>query len=231
MTRGQPSFTAYDAARHRLSAFQKAVGAGLVVLFLCLLALDWILAIRALIVVNLAYGAGFLILRAAAVVTAMMAPPQERPSAKTVSDLPTISLLCPLYKEPDSLPNLVGALERLDYPPEKREILLLLESDDLETRQAAKALDGDFRMVIIPPGTPRTKPRALNVALLEARGDIIGIYDAEDRPEADQLRKVAGALADGSLAGVQARLNYYNRHDGAITRGIMAQTPQEFLAA
>ena len=44
---------------------------------------------------------------------------------------------------------------------------------------------------MVPDRQPRTKPKALNYALQFATGDLAVIYDAEDRPEPDQLRKAA----------------------------------------
>ena len=89
------------------------------------------------------------------------------------------------------LPTLVERLGRLDYPQSRLEVLLLIESDDDETQRAAAAyrLPSHIRPVLMPPGQPRTKPRALNIALQQARGEFIVVYDAEDQPEPDQLRK------------------------------------------
>ena len=47
----------------------------------------------------------------------------------------------------------------------------------------------------VPAASPRTKPKACNYALAAARGDLVTIYDAEDRPEPLQLRRAAAALA------------------------------------
>ena len=64
------------------------------------------------------------------------------------------------------------------------------------------------------------KPKALNYALPLARGEYLAIYDAEDRPERDQLRRAVDAFRRGppNLAVVQARLNIYNLHDTWLTR-------------
>ena len=48
---------------------------------------------------------------------------------------------------------------------------------------------GPFEVIRMPAGTPRTKPRACNYAFKFAKGEFTVIYDAEDRPERDQLRK------------------------------------------
>ena len=66
-----------------------------------------------------------------------------------------------------------------------------------ETIAAARALDlpGNVEILVVPDLHPRTKPKALNYALPLARGDYLVIYDAEDRPERDQLRKASRRFA------------------------------------
>jgi hypothetical protein len=144
-------------------------------------------------------------------------------------DLPFYSVLVPLYGEAAVLPDLVRALSRLDYPDSKLEVLIVLESADRETRAAAAAitLPGFMRVIVVPDVAPRTKPKALNYALDCARGSFVVVYDAEDEPEPDQLRRAVEAFANGpaDLACVQARLSIYNGSDSLLTRGIMAQTP------
>jgi glycosyltransferase XagB len=72
----------------------------------------------------------------------------------------------------------------------------------------------------VPDLAPRTKPKALNYALPLAHGDYLVIYDAEDRPEQDQLRRAYAAFKAGppNLATVQARLNIYNPTASWLTR-------------
>ena len=93
---------------------------------------------------------------------------------------------------------------------------------DLKTIAAARALElpGIFEIVVVPELHPRTKPKVLNYALPLARGEYVVIYDAEDRPEPDQLRQALQAFRIGppNLAAVQARLNLYNASDNWLTR-------------
>ena len=125
-------------------------------------------------------------------------------------NLPVYSVFVPLYREPEIIGQLLGKLASLDYPVDKRDILFLLEEDDASTRHAllAHALPQGFRLVIVPEGQPRTKPRALNHGLGQARGTLVGVYDAEDRPAPDQLRRAACEFenADERLACLQAHL-------------------------
>ena len=74
--------------------------------------------------------------------------------------------------------------------------------------------------IVIPDGQPKTKPKACNVGLRFARGEFLVIYDAEDRPEPDQLKKAYIAFRRGGpqLACVQGALNYYNASENFLTR-------------
>ena len=134
------------------------------------------------------------------------------------ANLPVITLLIPLYKEAAVLPDLLGAIGALDYPRHKLDVKLLIEADDAETLQAIRETNACslFEVIPAPPGAPRTKPKALNYGLHFARGELVAIFDAEDRPAPGQLRAAAAAFtrADRKLAVVQAPLNIHNGRDG-----------------
>jgi cellulose synthase/poly-beta-1,6-N-acetylglucosamine synthase-like glycosyltransferase len=136
--------------------------------------------------------------------------------------LPLYTILVPLHREGQMLPTLLQRLAALEYPRERLEILLLVEADDEETRAALEAceLPAYIRPLRVPPGLPRTKPRALNVGLARARGEYIVVYDAEDCPEPDQLRIAVAAFRALSRRTVclQARLNFYNARQTLLTR-------------
>jgi hypothetical protein len=143
-------------------------------------------------------------------------PGQSLPRA----GLPRYTILVPMYREAAVLPALVRALQALDYPRHLLDIKLVLEADDAETIAAAERRGGGFEIVRVPPHGPRTKPKAANYALQFARGEYLVIYDAEDRPEPDQLLKAVAAFRAGprTLACVQARLNFYNADHNWLTR-------------
>lgn len=136
--------------------------------------------------------------------------------------LPMVSILVPLYQEREIATTLMAWLARLDYPPERLDVLLVVEEDDAMTRGALQpmALPGWARIVPVPPGHPRTKPRAMNFALNFARGEIIGIYDAEDRPEGDQIFRVVQRFAElgPETACLQGQLDYHNARHNLLAR-------------
>ncbi|MGY1631722.1 glycosyltransferase [Geodermatophilus sp. SYSU D01186] len=138
------------------------------------------------------------------------------------TDLPRYTILVPVYREAGIVGLLMRNLAALDYPREKLEILLLLEEDDPETLSAALAAAPPdlVRIVVVPHSLPKTKPRACNVGLAFARGEFVVIYDAEDRPDPDQLKKSLIAFRKGGedLVCVQAALNYFNARENLLTR-------------
>jgi glycosyltransferase XagB len=155
----------------------------------------------------------------------------RRPGAIEVSDdearaipddaLPIYTILVAAYREPEVVAATLRALEQLEYPHDRLDIKLLLEADDEATRTAARAgrPSANVEVVLIPPAQPRTKPKALNFGLTLARGSLVTVYDAEDRPEPLQLRRavVAFSRCDPRIACLQAKLEYYNPGQNLLT--------------
>ncbi len=148
-----------------------------------------------------------------------------RPEVVALADhrpQPMVSLLIPLYREGAVLARLLEGLQRLDYPRDRLEVKLLIEADDPETADALASVELPrwIEALTIPRGSPRTKPRALNVALDFCRGDVIGILDAEDRPDPAQIKTVTSHFTAAShrVAAVQCQLAYFNARENWITR-------------
>lgn len=153
------------------------------------------------------------------------APLPDRPHAllEPTAELPVYTLLVPLFREANVARQLVEALGRLDYPPERLDVLLITEDCDAETRAALLRADPPAHMhvLVVPEGQPRTKPRALNYALTFAKGAYVVVYDAEDEPEPDQLRRALAqfeARKGERIGCLQARLNIYNPAVSWLTR-------------
>lgn len=141
--------------------------------------------------------------------------------------LPSYTVQVPLYREGAVLPSLVAHLSQLDYPAERLTVQLLLEEDDAETIEACSRtpMPPQFQPVMVPNSQPKTKPKACNWGLHLADSDLLVIYDAEDRPEPDQLRVAAAAFAKlpDEVAVLQAKLNYYNQRHNLLTRWFTAE--------
>ena len=137
-------------------------------------------------------------------------------------ELPIYTILLPVYKEDKLIKKLIWNLQSLDYPREKLDIKLVIEEDDDKTLNAVRNLDfpAIFEVIVVPFHMPKTKPKACNYALHFARGKYLTIYDAEDIPDTDQLKKVVALfnkLPENYIC-IQSALNYFNRNENFLTR-------------
>ena len=133
-----------------------------------------------------------------------------------------VSLIVALYREGDIAARLVRRLARIDYPPDLLDVILAVEAHDHLTRDALAAaeLPPWMRVIVVPEGQVKTKPRALNHALTFVRGAIVGVYDAEDAPDPDQIRQVVDHFhrAGPKVACLQGVLDYYNPRTNWLSR-------------
>ncbi|MDR6657567.1 hypothetical protein J2W51_000109 [Tardiphaga robiniae] len=156
--------------------------------------------------------------------TCVLVPPQPEQRFPPLRDdqLPIYSVVVALYREETSVPGLLRSLQRLDYPSEKLDIILVLEPDDLRTRAAvARARRGPQVQVLIAQATgPKTKPKALNVALPFVRGSFLTVFDAEDDPDPGQLRAALGMFRqhNDDVACIQAGLHFDNLTHSLLSR-------------
>ena len=146
-----------------------------------------------------------------------------RPPALADDELPNYTVVVALYREAGVAADLIRGLDALDYPKSKLDIKLVVEQRDPETlsRLVELELPGRYEIVVAPPGPPQTKPRALNIALASARGELIVVYDAEDIPAPDQLRLAAARFAaDKNLDCLQARLAIRNADESWLAQPV-----------
>ncbi|MEK7598635.1 MAG: glycosyltransferase [Patescibacteria group bacterium] len=168
----------------------------------------------------------FLVLRS------LKKPPEIKSSLEELrsldeTNLPTYSILCPMYREAHMLPGFIEAISNLEWPKIKLDVLLLLEENDPETVAAARAMNlPEFvRIIVVPHSMPKTKPKACNYGLSYARGEYVVIYDAEDIPDPLQLKKayLGFIKSPEKVRCLQAKLNYFNPHHNFLTRLFTAE--------
>jgi len=144
----------------------------------------------------------------------------RKPDRPDDAELPAYSVLLPLRDEAQMVPQLYRAIAALDYPPEKLDVKFVVEGDSVATIRAVRPFLSDprFGLVVVPPAKPRTKPKAMNYALPLVRGEHVVIFDAEDRPDPDQLWRAALRFRDDpQLACLQAELVIDNGDENLIT--------------
>jgi len=127
------------------------------------------------------------------------------PRAALADDcVPRVLLAVAFRDEAASLPDLLDAIDDLDYPPDRLRIALIDDasadaSDSLARVWAAWNPNATLLTIRANVG----KAEALNRALQSADGyEIFAVFDADVRPRRDCLRKLAAAFADPRVAAV-----------------------------
>ena len=145
----------------------------------------------------------------------------EEVAALDERHLPVYTILVPLYKEAGIVARLVRDINALDYPRTRLDVKLLCEEDDTETIEKIRSmgLPPHFHLVVVPDSQPKTKPKACNYGLQLSQGSFCVIFDAEDRPDPDQLKKavVAFSRVGPEVACIQAKLNHFNQDQNMLT--------------
>lgn len=141
-------------------------------------------------------------------------------------ELPIYTIIVPVKYESEVMNQVVSAMTDIDYPTDKLDIIVPMEEYDTETIKAFNAAypPAHIKPLIMPYITPQTKPKSLNVAFLEAKGEFVVIYDAEIIPDTNQLKKAYLAFKNNpDIALLQTRLDHYNADDNLITKLFCAE--------
>lgn len=158
--------------------------------------------------------------------------PKKRLPRLSDDQLPVYTIVAALYREAKSVGPLMRFIEALDYPREKLDIKIVIEPNDLKTRAAITRLGPlpHVHIMIAPNIGPRTKPKALNCALQFARGTFITVFDAEDRPDPNQLREALDVFRSHGkdVACAQASLCIDNTADSWLARMFTVEYAGQF---
>ncbi|MDQ7825612.1 MAG: glycosyltransferase [Candidatus Eremiobacteraeota bacterium] len=138
---------------------------------------------------------------------------------------PFISIMVPAHNEEKVIEKTVRDILALDYPADKMELLVINDSSTDRTGELLEKLRESEPRLRILHTTPdiggRGKSRALNLGMKEVKGDLIAIYDADNRPEKNALRYLAATME--LRPGLGAALGMFrciNRGANLLTRFI-----------
>jgi len=208
------------SARLLTNGWQGAVIGALLIGLLVSISISAPWTIFAIHIVATAFFLGCVVLRLAAIGGRPGAVP--RVGVVDLSKTPVYSVIVALRDEAEIVPELLQALGRLHWPRSRLEVKLVCEADDRKTIDPINACAPPawVEIVEVPAGMIKTKPNALSYALPFTRGDLVVLYDAEDRPAPGQLIEAWRRFenGDGQLACLQSPLNISNWKDGPLQK-------------
>lgn len=138
------------------------------------------------------------------------------------SDLPAVSVLVPCHNEGKVIDHTIVALQKLDFPQDKIEFLMINDGSTDDTAEVIKTFttDSRVRLLEVPKHlSARGKSGALNYALTQARNPLISIYDADNIPEPGAMRPLVEQMVRfPKLAAAVGMYRAWNRKRAWITR-------------
>ena len=148
---------------------------------------------------------------------------EAKPGRPALDPLPVVTIQLPLYNEMYVADRLIEAVCRIDYPRDRLEIQVLDDSLD-ETRGiaelavrrcAAQGIDIKYYHRTDRVGY---KAGALEAGLAVARGEFVGIFDADFMPTSDFLMKLMPHFSSPDIGMVQARWGHINQDYSLLTK-------------
>lgn len=131
-----------------------------------------------------------------------------------ISTFPIYTILLPMYKEKKLvIDQLIKNIDNIHYPKTSLDIKILLEDDDIDAMEHImdKNLGAQYEIIVLN-NSLKTKGYALNAAIPFIKGEYLTIYDAEDKPDYNQILHTLELFReDPDLAVIQCRLNFCNR--------------------
>ena len=187
-----------------------------------ILSLYALIAIWALMLVNVALSVGGFLYYARMAKTDGRIPLEE---------YPMVSVLVPAHNESLVIVRTVRALLQFNYPKDRYEIIVINDnsSDDTDERlgMLQQAYPG-HKLIVVSTGTEvggTGKSNALNIGFSLASGSVIAIYDADNTPEPDALTiLVEHLMSDDKLGAVIGKFRTRNKTASILSRFVNIET-------
>jgi len=136
------------------------------------------------------------------------------------AELPSVSVIVPVKDEENVVGRLLNALLKSDYPEEKRDIIVVEDGSVDKTAEICRGFEREYpgQVKVVCRGVSDGKPSALMEALKHVKGEIVGVFDADNVPESDALLRAANHFNDSSVVAVQGRVCAINAEENMLTQ-------------
>jgi len=139
------------------------------------------------------------------------------------ADWPSVTIQLPIFNECYVVERLIKSVCRIDYPKDLLEIQVLDDSTD-ETVNIAQAVIADMKLegidIVYHHRQDRKgyKAGALKEGLKSAKGELVGIFDADFMPEPNFLKESVPYFLNSKVGMLQTRWGHINSDYSLLTR-------------
>ena len=129
-----------------------------------------------------------------------------------------ISLIIPAYNEEKVIADKIENSLLLDYPKEELEIIVASDGSTDKTNQIVRSF-ATLGVKLVLLNTNQGKSSAQNLAVTQARGEIIFFSDANVLLLPDAVKKIVRSFADPNVGCVVGKVIYLNQEDTSVSQG------------
>jgi len=126
---------------------------------------------------------------------------------------PSITFLVPAYNEEDTLEGTIRSLIKVEYPKDKKKIIIINDGSKDKTLEIAKKLEEEFEEVSVLNKLNSGKANSLNEALKLVKTELIAVTDADSYPNPDSVKKMVGHFGDEKVCAVTSRVLVKNKRN------------------
>lgn len=132
------------------------------------------------------------------------------------SDLPTVSILIPVYCEESVIVRRINNIFESTYPKDKLQVIVIDSGSHDKTRSAIKS-NFQNAVTLITEEERKGKAHAINLGLEICKGDIVVLTDGTAFYDSDTIIELVSLFKDASIGAVSAIYRVPNREESQIS--------------
>lgn len=145
-----------------------------------------------------------------------------------LNELPKVSVIIPAYNESKVIQQTIENKLSQDYPAEKLEIIVVSDESEDGTDEIVKTTAAQDPRVRLIRQVPRQgKTSGLNLAMLDATGEIIIFSDANSHYQPNAIRQLVDCFNDPNVGYVTGKMVYVNEEGNVVGDGCSAYMKYE----
>ena len=127
---------------------------------------------------------------------------------RSLSEYPFITIIIPVRNRPEEISQCLESLAELDYPSDKKEVIVVDDASDDNTAQVVSG----FPVRLIKNSSRMQASYSRNQAAIEAKGDILAFIDSDCSADPLWLKELVTAFNDDTNGAVGGKVDsWFNK--------------------
>lgn len=154
--------------------------------------------------------------------------PEIKSAAAASDNLPQVTILIPAFNEEKHIVSTIENKLTSNYPAEKLQIIVISDESEDRTDELVREISiADARVSLIRQSPRQGKTAGLNLAVPQAKGEIIIFSDANSHYHPDAIRHLVDTFQNPDVGYVTGKMVYVNEDGSLVGDGCSAYMKYE----